>query len=106
MNERGDGMSVDKRLDLHSERLNSHDKRDEEKHKRIKSIEENFTRLESTVTSQNQETRRTMTEQTGKLFVLVEKAMGYQDSQSGQQHELNIVKANMWSTVFLKVSED
>jgi len=61
-------------------------------------------KLENTVMRENQETRTTMREQTGKLFLIVEKAMGYQPDKTAQTHELRMAKLNTWSTVFLKVS--
>lgn len=94
----------DERLNQHSDRIQRLEKYDKEKHERLLVVEENYTRLEKTVAKENEETRTTMKEQTGKLFDIVEQAMGYQESRTTQTHELRMAKLNTWSTVFLKVS--
>lgn len=110
--------SHEKRLNEQEKRLNHHGKQldkdkmdiqelkdfDKKKHERLLTLEENYIRLEKTVTKENEETRSTMREQTKKLFGIVEQAMGYQESRSVQTHELRMAKLNTWSTVFLKVS--
>lgn len=101
-----------------TERLNHHEKQlsqdkediqqlkdfDKNKHERLLVLEENYIRLERTVTKENEETRTTMREQTKKLFNIVEQAMGYQETRTVQTHELKMARLNTWSTVFLKVS--
>lgn len=108
----------DKRLNQHGKRLERHEERlnddkvdiqnlkdyDLDKHKRLKIVEENYARLETTVAKENEETRATMREQTKRLFDIVEQAMGNQESRTTQNHELKMAKLNTWSTVFLKVS--
>lgn len=108
----------EKRLNGHSERLNHHEKRldgdkmdiqelrayDQKKHERLLDLEENYKRLEKTVATENEQTRKTMREQTEKLFDIVDKAMGYQETRTVQTHELKMARLNTWSTVFLKVS--
>jgi len=110
--------SHDERFKQHSDRLERHDKlfetnqkeikilneRDKDKHERLLDVEKNYEKLENAVTKENKETRATMIEQTGKLFEIVEQAMGYQETRTTQSHELRMAKLNTWSTVFLKVS--
>lgn len=110
--------SHEKRLNEHEKRLNHHGERldtdkediqqlqdyDKSKHERLLILEENYNRLERTVTKENEETRSVMRKQTEKLFGIVEQAMGYQESRSVQSHELKMAKLNTWSTVFLKIS--
>lgn len=106
------------RANHHSEKLTHHEKRldqdkkdiqelkdfDKSKHERLLIVEENYTRLERTVTKENEETRKTMREQTKELFNIVNNAMGYQETRTVQTHELRMARLNTWSSVFLKVS--
>ncbi len=108
----------EKRLNGHSERLNHHEKRldqdkediqtlkdrDQKKHERLLDLENSYKKLEKTVATENEHTRKTMREQTERLFEIVEKAMGYQETRTSQSHELKMAKLNTWSTVFLKIS--
>ncbi len=108
----------EKRLSQHSDRLNQHQERldqdkediqelkdhDKEKHARLLDLEDNYKRLEETVATENEQTRKTMREQTERLFEIVEKAMGYQETNAVQAHELKMARLNTWSTVFLKAS--
>ena len=78
------------RLNQQSERLNEHEKRlnqykediqelkdfDRKKHERLVNLEDSFSRLEKTVTKENEETRLTMRQQTDRLFQIVEQAQG------------------------------
>lgn len=101
----------DKRLGNHDDRLLDLEKRDQEKHERLEEVTTNYenlestvNRLDSTVTKENKETRETMREQTGKLFSIVEQAMGFQNTRTSQSHELKMTKLNTWSNVILKIS--
>lgn len=88
----------------HEERIVDLENRDKEHEERLKRLEDQSIKLENTILTENRDTRNTMKEQTEKLFNIVEKAMGYQNSKSDQDHELKMLKLNTWSTVFLKIS--
>jgi hypothetical protein len=97
------GSSMFKTVLDHDERIVALEETDKQQEERLKKLEYNTIKLENTVMRENQETRTTMREQTDKLFVIVEQAMGYQSARTAQTHELRMAKLNMWSTVFLKV---
>lgn len=100
----GDDLSMFKTVEMNSkeiakikETLVSHAEQMEEmKHNAIK--------LETTVTLENRETRTIVTQQVDKLYVLVEKAMGFKTESASQEHELKMLRWNTISTVFLKVA--
>lgn len=99
-----------KRLDEHEKRLMQDDEAikqlrdyDEDKHERLKTLEKNYENLSRTVTRENEETRHTMREQTGRLFDLVEKSMGHQASRLERQDQYRREKLNTYSTIFVKV---
>ncbi|MER2090932.1 MAG: hypothetical protein ABS920_14430 [Sporosarcina sp.] len=98
------GSSMFKTVLDHDERIVALEETDKLHDDRLKRLEDNAMKLENTVMRENQETRTTMREQTDKLFIIVEKAMGYQSDKTAQTHELRMAKLNTWSTVFLKVS--
>lgn len=98
------GSSMFKTVLDHDERIVALEETDKLHDERLKKLEDNAMKLENTVMRENQETRTTMREQTGKLFLIVEKAMGYQSDKTAQTHELRMARLNTWSTVFLKVS--
>lgn len=102
MPERGDSMF--ETVKNHEERIVSLEEADKKHEERLKTLEEQSLKLENTIMAENRETRSTMKEQTEKMFVLVENAMGFQTSKYTQDHELRMLKWNTFSTVFLKVS--
>ncbi len=100
-----------KRLDEHEKRLIQDDEAikqlkddDVDKHERLNELEENYENLSRTVTRENEETRHTMRDQTGRLFDLVEKSMGHQATRTSQQHEIKKERLNTFSTIFLKLT--
>lgn len=100
-----------KRLDEHEKRLMQDDEAikqlkvyDTDKHERLQALEKNYEDLSRIVTKENEETRHTMREQTGRLFDLVERSMGYQETRTAQRHDLKKEKLNTFSTIFLKLA--
>ena len=86
------------------EKVTGHEKVLQDHEDRLKKLEDQSLKLENTILTENRDTRKTMKEQTEKLFHIVENAMGYQNSRTTQDHELKMLKLNTWSTVFLKIS--
>lgn len=77
---------------------------DRQHEERLKKLEDNSLRMENTIMSENRETRNTFTEQTKKLFDIVETAMGISNTRTTQSHEYKMLKWNTLSTIFLKWS--
>lgn len=90
-------VSAEERITLLEDADKKHDER-------LKNVEDGTVRLENTVMAENRETRKTFTQQTEKLFAIVESAMGYQTTRTTQTHEFKMMKWNTMSTIFLKVS--
>lgn len=88
----------------HEERIQLLEDADVKHDERIKNLEDSTIKLENTIMTENRDTRKTMTQQTEKLFEIVESAMGYQTTQVTQTHELKMLKWNTLSTVFLKIT--
>lgn len=99
----GDG-SMFETVKNHEERIQLLEDADEKHDERLKKLEDSTLRLENTVMAENRETRKTMTDQTEKLFTIVESAMGYQSTRAAQTHEFKMLKWNTLSTVFLKIT--
>lgn len=93
----------DNEIGIHAVEIAALKESDRLNDERLKKLEDNAVKLENTVMSESRETRTTMKEQTEKLFVIVDKAMGYQSERTSQTHELKMAKINMWATVILKV---
>ena len=70
---------------------------------RLKKLEDQSLKLENTILTENRDTRKTMKEQTEKLFHIVENAMGYQTSRTTQDHELKMLKWKTLADVIFKV---
>ncbi|AQU79700.1 hypothetical protein [Planococcus faecalis] len=70
----------------------------------MEEMKNNAIKLETTVTLENRETRAIVTQQVDKLYVLVEKAMGFRTESASQEHELKMLRWNTMSTVFLKIA--
>lgn len=51
---------------------------------RMKKMEDNFLKLETTVTLENRETRTIVTQQVDKLYRLVEKALGFKTESTSR----------------------
>lgn len=96
--------SHEEKINNHEERIIELEKIDKKHEERLQKLEEQSLKLENTVLSESKETRTVLREQTGKLFTLVESAMGFQSAKSAQNHELKMLKWNTLSTVFLKIS--
>ena len=70
----------------------------------METMKENYTELKTTVSLENKETRTIVTQQVDKLYVLVEKAMGFRTESASQEHELKMLRWNTLSNVLLKIS--
>ncbi|KAA0958273.1 hypothetical protein FQ085_00745 [Planococcus sp. ANT_H30] len=58
----------------------------------MEEMKNNAIKLETTVTLENRETRAIATQQVEKLYVLVEKAMGFRTESASQEHELKMLR--------------
>lgn len=87
MPDRGDELSMFDTVKNHEERISSLEENDKQREERIKKLEDNSIKLENTIMTENRDTRKTMMEQTEKLFGIVENAMGYQSTRTAQAHE-------------------
>lgn len=92
------------RISSAEERITLLEDADQKHDERLKKLEDSTIRLENTVMAENRETRKTFTQQTEKLFTIVESAMGYQSNRSTQTHEFRMMKWNTLSAIFLKIS--
>ena len=109
--------SHDKRIHSHDERLTNHSQKfiiieqdieqlkkyDKSQHERLQALEKSYDKLSDTVTKENEETRQTMKDQTGRLFDLVERSMGYQSTRTTQINELKRARLEAYSNIFLKI---
>ncbi|MEV9639456.1 hypothetical protein ABZ756_02010 [Mammaliicoccus sciuri] len=118
MNERSDPiMPVEQRLDLQDERLNKHDERlnqqsdritqlekyDEDKHKRLKKVEENYSKLEGTIVSENKEMRLFFQSNMDKQWDLIKSRDEQRHDNLRMKHELSKTKVERWSDIFFKL---
>lgn len=97
-------LSMFDTVQKHEERITSLEERDQKHEERLKNLEDSTIKLENTIMTENRDTRKTMTEQTEKLFGIVDTAMGYQATRSTQTHEFKMLKWNTLSSVFLKIA--
>lgn len=100
--EKGGGPSMFETVKNHEERIINLEEADKKHEERLQELEKNSIKLENTIMQENRDTRTTMKEQTEKLFLLVENAMGYQSSKTAQDHELKVLKLKTYTDVFLK----
>lgn len=80
------------------------DEIDRIREERIKRLEDNATKLENTVMSENRDTRATVVEQNRQLFTLIESVMGFKTTEHSQNHEYRVVKWDRTTNVLLKVA--
>jgi hypothetical protein len=79
------------------------DEVDRAREERIKRLEDNATKLENTVMSENRDTRATVVEQNRQLFTLIESVMGFKATEHSQNHEYRVVKWDRTTNILLKV---
>jgi len=107
MAEKGE-LSLYEKVHRHDEELKSHEERishlEEDHGQRLSNLEMQFKELKNTITSENQETRTTMREQTAKLFGIVEHAMGIQSKREESDHERKMQRLKVFGDISLKLS--
>ena len=104
MPDKGDDLSMFKTVEQNTKDIEAIKLTLKTHSEQMEALKENATKLESTVTFENRETRAIVTQQVDKLYGLVEKAMGFKTESSSQEHELKMLRWNTLSNVFLKIS--
>lgn len=110
MTKEGESMKVEERLDAHEKRFNQHgdrllqlEKRDEEKHKRLKDVELNYAKLENTILTENKEMRNFFQSNMDKLWDLTKSRDEQSHETRRMRHEISKTKIDRWSDIIFKV---
>ncbi|WP_060210478.1 hypothetical protein [Sporosarcina koreensis] len=107
----------DERLNQHSDKITMLLKYDEEKHERLKLMEEqdkkneerlqevekNYTRLESTIVSENREMRSFFLTNMDKQWDLIKSRDEQRHDNLRMKHELSKTTVERWSDIFFKL---
>lgn len=107
----------DERLNHHSEKITQLLKYDEEKHERLKLVEEedkkkeerlqdvekNYTRLETTIVSENREMRSFFLTNMDKQWDLIKTRDEQRHDNLRMKHELSKTKVERWSDILFKL---
>jgi predicted phage-related endonuclease len=114
----GDEMvPIEKRVDLHDERLNKQDDRlnqhserltqlekwDEDKHRRLKEIEQNYVKLENTIVTENKEMRLFFQSNMDKQWDLIKSRDEQRHDSRRMRYELDKTKVERWSDIIFKL---
>ena len=94
----------DKRLNNHGDRLTKLEKWDEDKHRRLKVVEDNYTKLESTIISENKEMRLFFQSNMDKQWDLIKVRDEQKHDQQKMKHEFDKTKFERWSEILLKLA--
>lgn len=83
-------------IDEHEDRLNNHDSQLKVQAEQIKQLQDNATKLENVVMTENRETRLTITRTNQQLHDLINGIMGFKSGENQLSHNLNIAK---WESI-------
>ncbi len=96
-------IEQDKRLNQHSERITQLEKFDEDKHKRLKIVEENYTKLENTIVSENKEMRMFFQSNMDKQWDLIKSRDEQRHDSKRMKFELDKTKVERWTDIIFKL---
>lgn len=110
-------MPIEERLDNHDERLNKHSERlnqqgaritqlekyDDDKHRRITVIEENYKDLEKTIVSENREMRSFFLANMDKQWDLIKSRDEQRHDTRRMRYDLDKTKVERWTDIVFKL---
>ncbi len=93
----------DKRLNNHGERLTQLEKFDEDKHRRLKKVEENYDELKETIVTENKEMRLFFQSNMDKQWDLIKSRDEQRHDKERMKHELDKTKTERYSDIAFKL---
>lgn len=93
----------DDRLNNHSERIANLEKYDEDKHRRLKEVEESYNQLKEAISDENKETRVFFQDNMNKLWDLIMSRDEKTHESRKMKHEINKTKTEKYADIILKL---
>lgn|SRR5699024_7003892 len=93
----------DKRLNIHSERIDQLVKFDEDKHRRLKKVEENYGELKETIVGENKEMRQFFQSNMDKQWDLIKSRDEQKHETRKMKHDLDKTKTERYTDIAIKL---